>query len=142
VSTGPTPPSHGVLGLDHLVLRTSSVEGLLDFYAGKLGLGVERYEAWKAGEVPFPSVRINATTIIDLLEVPPGAVGPPGAGALEHLCLVVTPELLAAVTTRTPPFDTVTVVDGPGVRWGAQGDAVSVYVPDPDGNVVELRCYR
>ena len=136
------PAGYGVLGLDHLVLRTTSVEGLLDFYAGALGLRVERYEAWKAGKVPFPSVRINDTTIIDLLGVPAGTVGVPGTGALGHLCLVVTPELLAAVTTRTPPFDTIPVVDGPGVRWGAQGDAVSVYVTDPDGNVVELRSYR
>jgi len=33
------------------------------------------------------------------------------------------------------------VVDGPDTRWGAQGDATSLYVKDPDGNVVELRYY-
>ncbi|HEX5587791.1 MAG TPA: VOC family virulence protein, partial [Acidimicrobiia bacterium] len=34
-----------------------------------------------------------------------------------------------------------TVVDGPDLRWGAQGVATSLYVRDPDGNTVELRHY-
>jgi catechol 2,3-dioxygenase-like lactoylglutathione lyase family enzyme len=35
----------------------------------------------------------------------------------------------------------LTVVDGPGRRYGARGDGWSVYVLDPDGNTVELRAY-
>jgi hypothetical protein len=33
------------------------------------------------------------------------------------------------------------VVEGPATRWGARGDATSLYVRDPDGNTVELRYY-
>jgi len=33
------------------------------------------------------------------------------------------------------------VVDGPDTRYGAQGDGWSIYVLDPDDNVVELRTY-
>ena len=37
--------------------------------------------------------------------------------------------------------DGVRIYDGPGKRWGAHGDATSLYIYDPDQNVVELRCY-
>jgi catechol 2,3-dioxygenase-like lactoylglutathione lyase family enzyme len=33
------------------------------------------------------------------------------------------------------------IVDGPDVRFGARGDAIALYVRDPDGNTVELRYY-
>jgi catechol 2,3-dioxygenase-like lactoylglutathione lyase family enzyme len=36
---------------------------------------------------------------------------------------------------------TFDVVSGPVTRWGARGDATSLYVRDPDGNLVELRHY-
>ncbi|HAD37329.1 MAG TPA: VOC family virulence protein, partial [Gammaproteobacteria bacterium] len=31
--------------------------------------------------------------------------------------------------------------DGPGTRWGARGDGTSLYIYDPDQNVVELKFY-
>ncbi|MDT0428213.1 VOC family protein [Streptomyces salyersiae] len=34
-----------------------------------------------------------------------------------------------------------TVLEGPADRFGARGEARSVYVQDPDGNTVELRCH-
>jgi len=124
-----------VLGFDHLVLNVADVRRSLDFYVGRLGLAPERVEEWERGEVFFPSVRIDATTIVDLLgpdERRPGV----GHGNVDHLCLVVADDVdeLAAAGG----FD---VVDGPDERWGAQGVARSLYVRDPDGNVVELRRY-
>ena len=124
-----------VLGFDHLVLNVADVGRSLDFYVDRLGLAPERVEEWERGEVLFPSVRIDATTIIDLLG--PDARRPDlGHGNVDHLCLVVADDVdeLAA----TGGFD---VVDGPDERWGAQGVARSLYVRDPDGNVVELRRY-
>lgn len=120
-----------VVGLDHLVLRTADVERSLAFYQRVLGLGGERVDEWRAGEAPFPSVRVDASTIIDLF---PGA---PDGQNLDHLCLVVAPSDLEALAAR-PDLD---VVEGPVRRWGAQGDGTSVYVRDPDGTVVELRTY-
>jgi len=119
-----------VRNLDHLVLNVADVHRSLEFYVGRLGLGPERVEEWERGEVPFPSVRIDATTIIDLLQHRREGEN------VDHLCLVVDDDVdeLAA----TGGFD---VVEGPVERWGAQGIARSLYVRDPDGNLVELRRY-
>ena len=84
-----------------------------------------------AGEILFPSVRVDAHTIIDLLAAPRT-----GENA-DHLCLVVEPVDLDAVKA-SGRFD---VVDGPATRFGARGNGTSLYVKDPDGNTVELRHY-
>jgi catechol 2,3-dioxygenase-like lactoylglutathione lyase family enzyme len=124
-------PSVDVVGFDHVVLRVADAERSLAFYCDQLGLAGERVDAWRQGMAPFPSVRIDATTIIDLLEAPRTGEN------TDHLCLVVAEVDLAAVAARGR-FD---VVEGPARRWGAQGMATSLYVRDPDGNVVELRHY-
>jgi catechol 2,3-dioxygenase-like lactoylglutathione lyase family enzyme len=120
-----------VQGFDHLVLRCADVERSLGWYTDQLGLEPVRVEAWRAGEVPFPSVRVDDSAIIDLI----------GGGAdgrnVDHFCLVVD---AASIDAALAP-GRFTVVDGPDQRFGARGMATSVYVTDPDGNVVELRAY-
>jgi catechol 2,3-dioxygenase-like lactoylglutathione lyase family enzyme len=120
-----------VTGLDHVVLDVADVERSIAFYCDELGLAPERVEEWRRGEVLFPSVRVDATTIIDLLAAPRT-----GENA-DHLCLVVEPVDLDAVKA-SGRFE---VVDGPATRFGARGDGTSLYVKDPDGNTVELRHY-
>jgi catechol 2,3-dioxygenase-like lactoylglutathione lyase family enzyme len=119
------------IGLDHLVLTVADVERSLAWYCGLLGLEGVRVEEWRQGEVPFPSVRIDDTTIIDLL------AGERGEQNVDHICLVVEPTDLAALAA-TGRFD---VVGGPARLFGAQGEGEGLYVRDPDGNVVELRHY-
>lgn len=117
------------IGFDHVVLNCADVERSLAFYVDQLGLEPERLDEWRRGEVPFPSVRITPTAIIDLF-------GNPGGGSnVDHICLVIEPTDLDAVAAAFP-----------GSRigehlFGAQGYARSVYVPDPDGNTIELRSY-
>ncbi|WP_030665923.1 VOC family protein [Streptomyces rimosus] len=120
-----------VIAFDHLVLNVADAERALDFYCGPLGLEPVRVEEWRAGKVPFPSVRVSPSTIIDLLE------GDRGESNVDHICLVVEPLDWQDVIDS----GVLTVVDGPGQRFGARGDAQSVYVRDPDGNTVELRWY-
>jgi catechol 2,3-dioxygenase-like lactoylglutathione lyase family enzyme len=117
--------------IHHVDLAVADVERSLAFYCGELGLAPERVEEWRRGEILFPSVRVDAHTIIDLLAVPRT-----GENA-DHLCLVVEPIDLEAVKT-SGRFE---VVDGPAIRFGARGDGTSLYVKDPDGNTVELRYY-
>ncbi|MFF4408957.1 VOC family protein [Streptomyces sp. NPDC001262] len=120
-----------VIDFDHLVLNVSDAERSLAFYCGPLGLEPVRVEEWRAGQVPFPSVRVSPTTIIDLVE------GPRGESNVDHLCLVVEPlDWQTVIDAGT--FD---VVRGPSNNFGARGQAESLYVRDPDGNTVELRWY-
>ena len=79
----------------------------------------------------FPSVRVNASTVIDLLQTERSGVN------VDHLCLVIEPQDLAALVA-SGRFD---VVEGPVPRWGAQGEGQSIYIRDPDQNLVELRHY-
>lgn len=130
-AAGSAAPAVTVVGLDHIVLDVADVERSLRFYCGELGLAGERVEEWRLGEVFFPSVRVDATTVIDLL-----ALAPSGSN-VDHFCLVVQPTDLAALAA-SGRFE---VVDGPDRRWGARGDGLSLYVRDPDGNTVELRSY-
>lgn len=117
--------------MDHIVLVVADVERALAWYIDELGLEGDRVEEWRAGEVLFPSVRLNEGTIIDMLS------GERGETNMDHLCLVVEPTDLAEIAA-SGRFD---VVDGPDTRYGARGNGTSLYVRDPDGNVVELRHY-
>jgi catechol 2,3-dioxygenase-like lactoylglutathione lyase family enzyme len=119
-----------VIGFDHLVLVVEDVERSVAWYVDELGLKPERLEEWRDGKVFFPSVRISPTSIIDILR------GTRGEKNVDHLCLVVSDDVHALAASGR-----FNVVDGPDTRWGAQGDATSIYVTDPDGNVVELRRY-
>lgn len=127
-----TAPLVRVTGLDHIVLISADVEASLAFYTGTLGLAGDRVEAWRRGEVPFPSVRISPTTIIDLFP------GQPDGRNLDHVCLTIEPTDLQALADS----GSVTVVRGPVDHlFGAQGYATSLYIADPDGTTVELRSY-
>ncbi|MFJ9472710.1 VOC family protein [Streptomyces caniferus] len=120
-----------VIAFDHLVLNVADIERSLAFYCGPLGLEPVRVDAWRAGEAPFPSVRVSPTTIIDLVQEPHEGSN------VDHLCLVVEPLDWQEVVDSGE----FTVVDGPGPRFGARGEGQSLYVSDPDGNTVELRWY-
>jgi catechol 2,3-dioxygenase-like lactoylglutathione lyase family enzyme len=120
-----------VRALDHVVINVGDVERSVAWYTDLLGLEPERLDEWRAGTVPFPSVRIDVGTVIDLI-----AIERTGRN-VDHICLVAERVDVDAVAAD-PRFD---VVDGPGERWGARGVGWSVYVTDPDGNVVELRSY-
>jgi len=117
--------------LDHIVLNVADVERSLAWYIGLVGMAPVRVDEWRRGEAFFPSVRVNESTIIDL-------VGLERSGAnMDHLCLVVDPADVDTIVAD----ERFTVIEGPDTRFGARGDGRSVYVKDPDGNTVEFRSY-
>lgn len=128
--------------MDHIVLNVQDMDRTLDFYMNILGLPGERLEAFQKGDVPFPSVRVNADTVIDLFPIdpqPPAAQGDQRA-QLNHFCLVIDAADLSSVIAHLQRHD-VAIVEGPATRWGAHGHATSIYVLDPENRKVELRVY-
>ncbi|MCH8802059.1 MAG: VOC family protein [Chloroflexi bacterium] len=126
--------------MDHIVLRNKDVEVSLRFYTEVLGLKAERVEKWRAGEVRFPSARINADTIIDFFGTDQEPVGKDGAKNQDHFCMVIEPTDMEELKAKFEALG-VEIQAGPGQRWGSHGDGISLYIYDPDDNVVELRHY-
>ena len=119
--------------LDHLVLVVADTERTLTWYARFAGLAGVRVDEWRRGEAPFPSLRVDEGTIIDVV---PGLDDPAVRGHLDHICLVVDRADLDALAAD-PDLE---VVDS-GPRFGARGEAESIYVRDPDDLLVEFRTY-
>ncbi len=125
-----------VQALDHIVLVVSDVERSLRWYTDRLGLKPVRADEWRVGDVPFPSVRVNEHTIIDLIaaDSEASALG----RNLDHFCLVVAAKDLESVRSSD---DFEIVRDPDFALFGARGMADGLYIRDPDGNEIELRAY-
>ena len=92
-----------------------------------LGLEPERLEQWRAGEVPFASLRVDAGTIIDVL------AGERTGANVDHVAFVVDADLDALAAEHG--------VAGPKDLFGARGQGRGIYLRDPDDTGVELRVY-
>jgi catechol 2,3-dioxygenase-like lactoylglutathione lyase family enzyme len=120
-----------VIAFDHVVLICRDPAASLEFYAGVLGLQALDVDEWQRGEARFPSVRVDETTIIDLLP------GQPDGRNTDHVCLVIEPTDLHELAKRQE----LNVVHGPVQRGGARGTGWSIYAIDPDGYLLELKHY-
>jgi catechol 2,3-dioxygenase-like lactoylglutathione lyase family enzyme len=127
-----------ITGMDHIVLKSHDVERSLDFYCNVLGLEGVRLDDWRAGEVRFPSVRVNADTIIDVFGTE-DASGEPAGQQLDHYCMVVEAGGLEEILAKVTEFG---IEPGPRQsRWGARGRGESSYLTSPEGVTLELRHY-
>ena len=132
-----TPASIGhvrATGIDHLVVICSDVEATLRWWQHELGLEPLRLDAWRAGAAPFPSLRVNGTSIVDFVEGTRSGVN------VAHVALTVdvgATELAALADERA--WDVVTPLDRH--LYGAGGVGAGIYIRDPEGNVIELRTY-
>jgi len=124
--------------IDHLVLRVVELSRMLDFYCGALGCTIER----RQDEIGLVQLRAGGS-LIDLVPIDGklGRVGGAAPGAegrnMDHFCL------------RVEPFDEPAIrahLLAHGVkagqvesRYGAEGEGPSIYLTDPEGNVVELK---
>ena len=124
--------------IDHLVLRIVDLDAMLGFYCGVLGCSVERRQE-ALGLVQLRAGR----SLIDLVPVD-GPLGRAGGAApgregrnLDHFCLRVEPFDETGIRTHFAQFGIE-----PGaleMRYGAEGSGPSLYLTDPEGNVVELK---
>jgi catechol 2,3-dioxygenase-like lactoylglutathione lyase family enzyme len=135
--------------LDHVVLWTKSPSISMDFYTRVVGLEPVRFDEFEVGEAPFPSVRVCADSIIDLMPAESvsatetltrieGSAGHP----VNHVCLALSKAEYDALDRRLQAegVDTSARLNQ---SFGAQGWAPQgYYFADPDGNVIEARYYE
>ncbi len=120
-----------VAELDHVVLRCREQERALDFYTRLLGLTEER----RIEQIRLIQLRAGRS-MIDLLP----ANHPRSEEGLnvDHFCLGVAAHDMNEVARYLRQND-VEVIGQPEKRYGAHGLGISIYVRDPEGNVVELK---
>jgi catechol-2,3-dioxygenase len=130
--------------MDHIVLNVEDDERMIFFYSKVLMLASERLEEYRAGKVPFPSVRMNTDTIIDLFPKKMwqknNTIGK-GLNNLNHLCLSLSKRTWEDLLERLHA-NNVNIEEGPVPRWGAHGTGTSIYFRDPEGNLIEARYYE
>ena len=127
-----------ILGIDHLVLRVVDLDRMLRFYCEALGCRIER----RQDDIGLVQLRAGSS-LIDLVPVD-GQLGSAGGAApgregrnLDHFCLRVEPFDEAAIRSQLAQHGhTASAVEQ---RYGAEGEGPSLYLTDPEGNVVELR---
>jgi catechol 2,3-dioxygenase-like lactoylglutathione lyase family enzyme len=134
--------------LDHVVLWTEDPLKSAEFYQRVLGLPAVRLEEFRAGQAPFPSIRVSPHSIIDLMARAAAPVVDALAGAeasaghrVNHVCLAMSEPDYRALRERLAASGVAT--SSPMEQsFGAQGLAPqAVYFRDPDGNVIEVRYY-
>ncbi len=124
--------------IDHLVLRVVDMDRMLRFYCDVLGCSIER----RVDSIGLVQLRAGRS-LLDLVPVDSelgraGGAAPGKEGRnLDHFCF------------RLEPFDEAGIrnqLEANGVlagavesRYGAEGKGPSIYVTDPEGNVVELK---
>lgn len=128
-----------IAGIDHIVLRTSKLNRMLHFYCGILGCKLERQTTQETGLIQLRA----GNALIDLISVD-STLGRAGGGAptstennLDHFCLQL--KVISEIEVKQHLLDHGIDVGDFHRRYGAEGFGNSVYIEDPEGNIVELR---
>ncbi len=120
--------------IDHLVLTVRDIERTCDWYARVLGMHVQIFGADRRA-LHFGQSKINLHRV-DHEIVPHAAAPTPGSA---DLCLIVSAPIAAVVAHLAACG--VPIELGPVERTGACGPVTSVYLRDPDANLIELSRY-
>src|SRR3954465_10249788 len=123
--------------LDHIVLTTRDKEACIRFYAEVLGMKLERFKTPTEERLAlkFGSQKINLHEWGKEFE-PRAHVAVPGS---LDLCFIAS--LPLADVIKTLALAKVPIIEGPVKKTGAVGPIRSVYVRDPDLNLVEISVY-
>jgi catechol 2,3-dioxygenase-like lactoylglutathione lyase family enzyme len=120
--------------LDHLVLTVRSIAATCEFYSHALGMQVVTFSEGRKA-LAFGSQKFNLHELGREFE--PKAASPmPGA---IDLCLLTTTPMAKVIKHLRSAG--VKIIEGPVQRTGATGPIVSVYVRDPDSNLIEVANY-
>jgi glyoxylase I family protein len=124
-------------GIDHIVLLVHGMPQALAFYREVLGCSIER-ELPQYGMV---QLRVGAA-LIDLVDVDAreGQWARPdvaGGRNLDHVCIALARHDEHELRRHLAAHGATIVEEG--IRSGARGDNLSIYIKDPSGNTIELK---
>ncbi len=125
-------------GIDHVVLRVADLDRSLSFYIDGLGCSIEL----RQNEIGLVQLRAGSS-LIDLVPLTSklglaGGAGPGSEGRnVDHFAVEVVPFDDAAIRSHLAARGTA--IGETRRRYGAKGYGPSIYVTDPDRNVVELK---
>lgn len=120
--------------LDHLVLTVKNIEVTLKFYTDVLGMQVINFGSGRKA-LGFGNQKINLHEVGREFE--PKADKPTVGSA--DLCFITAQSIDATVQHLTAL--NVPILEGPVERTGAVGKIMSVYLRDPDQNLIEISTY-
>jgi catechol 2,3-dioxygenase-like lactoylglutathione lyase family enzyme len=119
--------------LDHLVLTVASIDATVAFYTSALGMELVAFGDRKA--LRFGDQKINLHQVGKEFE--PKAVHPtPGSG---DLCFITKAPLEGVISHLKA--NSCAIELGPVERTGALGEMRSIYIRDPDFNLIEISNY-
>jgi glyoxylase I family protein len=136
--------------IDHVVIWVADALRSLAFYEDVVGLPGIRVDEFRNQLAPFPSVRVSADTIIDLMPIAAAPAVDQAFGAqrntaghpVNHICLAMGRDEWDALRQRLADHDVV-VSGAMEQSFGARGLAPrAFYFLDPDNNVIEARYYE
>ncbi|RQO36872.1 VOC family virulence protein [Variovorax sp. KBW07] len=117
--------------LDHLVLTTANEEACERFYVDALGMSLETFGAGRKA-FRFGNQKINLHVKGHEFE-PKANLPTPGSLDLCFIASVPLEEVIARLGEKGVP-----ILEGPVIRTGATSRIRSVYVRDPDLNLIEI----
>ncbi|MCE9871953.1 VOC family protein [Hafnia alvei] len=118
--------------LDHLVLTVANIDKSVHFYQQVLGMGVETFGSEGRTALTFGEQKINLHA--DKSPFRPHAKHPTPGSA--DLCFITVQPLQEVVLWVIGCG--VEIIEGPVTRTGATGRISSIYLRDPDGNLIEI----
>ena len=113
-------------GIDHVVLRVGDIDVMRRFYCEVLGATHVVYRP----QYGMSHLRIG-NAMIDLVKGKRDGVN------MDHLCLRVEPFDQDAIVAHLEKHNVA--VGKIATRFGAEGNGISIYLTDPEGNIVELK---
>jgi catechol 2,3-dioxygenase-like lactoylglutathione lyase family enzyme len=122
-----------IASIDHVVLTVADMDRSIEFYTRVLGMTLEVFgqgrKALRFGDQKFNlQDGKSKTDIVAVARVPT-----PGSVDLCLLAAVPLDDVIAQLKKENVPIDS-----GPVARTGARFPLRSVYIRDPDGNLIEI----
>jgi catechol 2,3-dioxygenase-like lactoylglutathione lyase family enzyme len=120
--------------IDHVVFTVRDITATCDFYSRALGVPAITFDDGRRA-LQVGRCKINLHQVGHEFE-PKAAQPRPGT---QDICLITTSPLQDVIGHLRGVG--VEIIEGPVPRTGALGPMMSIYLRDPDGNLIEVACY-